>query len=302
MSNLVFSSIVGTYVFNDKFKVIDKAKSNKIEKLIKKHKIDQKKLNIEEKRQILAYLKNKDYFKEFIKENKQITKEKLIKSINEENLIIQTINNIEEIEKCTNMLTKRLREWYSLYLPELDKETEKHENYSELILRKNKTELLKQLKIKKEQCLGKDLDKRHVNEIKFLAGEISNLFKLKKKHELYLEQLILSYMPNTQIVAGTMIAAKLLSHAGSLLRFVEFPSSTIQLLGAEKALFRHLKTGARCPKHGLIISHELVTRAKNKGKMARILADKILIAAKVDYFKGDLIGDKLRNKLDKLKI
>lgn len=296
----MFSSIIGTFVFNDKFSVIDKGKNE--QKLLKKHKKAQRQLRKEQKRRILQYFKNKDYFKLFIEKNKQITQDKLIKSITEENLIIQTINNIEEIEKCTNMLCKRLREWFSLYLPELDQKIEKHESFVEFILRKNKSDILKQLKIKKQDCLGADLDKKHVNEMKFLSGEISNLFKLKKKHETYLDELMKSYMPNTQAVAGTMIGSRLLAHAGTLLRFVEFPSSTVQLLGAEKALFRHLKTGASCPKHGLIVSHELVAKAKNKGKMARILADKISIGARVDYFKGDFIGDKLRKKLEKLKV
>ncbi len=295
MANIAFSSIIGDFVLDERSKKIKKKKLKKTEKC-------KKTLETSKKRQFLLYLRNKDYFRLFISKNKEITKNKIIKSINNENLIIQTINNIEEIEKCINMLSKRLREWFSLHLPELDKKTEKHEKYAELIIRKNKSDLLKQLKTNKQQCLGKDLDKKHLNEIKFLAGEISNLFKLKKKHEKYLEDLIKQCMPNTQKVAGTLISAKLLSHAGSLLRLIEFPSSTIQLLGAEKALFRHLKTGARCPKHGLIVSHELVVRAKNKGKMARILADKISIAAKVDYFKGDFIGDELREKLNKLKI
>ncbi len=295
MKDLIFSSTIGNFILNKK--------SNKIKKY--KQKLKNKEIkegNIEEKRQILPYLKNKDYFKDFIEKNKEFTKNEIIKSINQENLMIQTVNNIQEIEKCINMLSKRLREWYSLYLPELDKSTDKHEIFTNLVLRKNKTQLLNQLKVKKDKCLGKDLDKKDINEIKFLAGEISNLHKLKKKHETYLEDITKQCMPNSQKVAGTMIAAKLLAHAGTLLRLIEFPSSTIQLLGAEKALFRHLKTGARCPKHGIIIGHELVAKAKNKGKMARILADKILIAAKVDYFKGEPIGKTLRDKLDKLKV
>jgi len=82
------------------------------------------------------------------------------------------------------------------------------------------------------------------------------------------------------------------------------PSSTIQMLGAEKALFRHLRTGAKPPKHGIILQHPLVASAKkaNRGKYSRSLADKISIAVKADYFKGKFIGDKLKKELEeKLK-
>ncbi len=108
------------------------------------------------------------------------------------------------------------------------------------------------------------------------------------------------YCPNITVVAGVMVGAKLIALAGDLKRLILFPSSTVQLLGAEKALFRHMKTGARVPKHGIIHEHALVAKAskENKGKAARALADKISMAAKIDYFKGEFIGDKLKKKLE----
>ena len=94
-----------------------------------------------------------------------------------------------------------------------------------------------------------------------------------------------------------------MTHAGSIKKLAEMPASTIQLLGAEKALFRHLKTKARCPRHGLIINHPLLANAKQKdhGKIARHLASSMALAARVDFFQGDPnTGFKLREKLDKL--
>jgi nucleolar protein 56 len=81
-----------------------------------------------------------------------------------------------------------------------------------------------------------------------------------------------------------------------------FPASTIQLLGAEKALFRHLKNKKyQSPKFGVLHDHPLVLKAKRneRGRIARILADKICIAAKVDYFKGKYVGDKLLADLER---
>ena len=108
------------------------------------------------------------------------------------------------------------------------------------------------------------------------------------------------FCPNIKAVCDVMIAAKLMEHAGSLKRLSEMPASTIQILGAEKALFRHMKTGAKPPRHGVIVSHSLIANSPEKmhGRIARTLADKISIAAKVDYFKGQFIGDKLRKELE----
>jgi nucleolar protein 56 len=107
------------------------------------------------------------------------------------------------------------------------------------------------------------------------------------------------YCPNLLEITGMMLGAKLIAKAGSLKRLSQFPASTIQVLGAEKALFRHMKTGARPPRHGMLIQHPIVAQAKQKehGKRARTLADKISIAAKVDYFKGEFIGKKLKKEL-----
>jgi nucleolar protein 56 len=78
------------------------------------------------------------------------------------------------------------------------------------------------------------------------------------------------------------------------------PASTLQILGAEKALFRHIKSGARPPKHGLIHEHQFLQNAKKNeiGKKSRALADKLSIAVKVDFFKGEFIGKKLKKELE----
>jgi len=102
-----------------------------------------------------------------------------------------------------------------------------------------------------------------------------------------------------------LIGAKLLEHAGSLKRMAEMPSSTIQILGAEKALFRHLKTGSRPPKYGVLLGHSIVQQMPKakQGKAARVLADKISLAVRIDYFKGEFRGEQLlldvKKKLDK---
>ena len=114
-----------------------------------------------------------------------------------------------------------------------------------------------------------------------------------------LDEIMEGFCRNLKTVAGTVIGAKLMEKAGSLKKLAVMPASTVQLLGAEKALFRHIKSGAKSPKHGLIHEHPFVNQAKyfEKGKRSRLLADKISLAVRIDFFKGKFIGDKLKGEL-----
>jgi len=135
-----------------------------------------------------------------------------------------------------------------------------------------------------------------------LAKECEELLVLKQEQEKYIEQAMRRVAPNVALVAGATIGAQLLVHAGSLKRLAILPSSTVQLLGAERALFRHLHDRRqRPPKYGILHEHPIVLKAERKmqGKAARAVADKISIAARVDYFKGKPIGEKMRNDLEK---
>ena len=145
----------------------------------------------------------------------------------------------------------------------------------------------------------KESEKRQA-PIKELAKTITSLYTLRKSQSDYLELIIKKTYSNMYAITGSQIGAKLISFAGGFERLAKFPASTIQLLGAEEALFRHLKTGAKSPKYGILHEHPLVTqaRASERGKVARALGDKISIAVKVDFFKGKFIGDKLRKQLE----
>lgn len=117
---------------------------------------------------------------------------------------------------------------------------------------------------------------------------LKSLSALKKKKMSEISALLESFMPETLKAAGAEVSCKLLAKAGSLKKLAEMPSSKIQLLGAEKALFRHLKQGSSSPKHGIISMHESVRNADNKGKAARQFASEISKAVKVDYYRQTL--------------
>lgn len=238
-------------------------------------------------------------FEKLRKQSISNVKRKIKESVSKDNLIIQTINSIDDIDKVSNSLVTRLREWYSLYNPEFSKWMFNQEKFTELIISKDKKTLLKEIKI--NRSMGADLEKKDVDIISFFAKQINSLYKTKGTLQEYLENIMSSYCPNLRTVSGTLLGAKLMSRAGSLKRLALMPASTIQVLGAEKALFRHMKTGAKPPRHGIIIKHPLISSAKQKehGKRARTLADKISIAVKVDYFKGKFIGDALNKEIQK---
>ena len=235
-------------------------------------------------------------FSKYHKDNLKETKQKIKESVDFNNFIVQSINNINEINRIINTLAKRLREWYELYNPEFSRKTFDHETFVSAIVNAKDE--------KPKDSMGADISKQDLKPILDLTKEIDALFNLKKEQENYLEKLMQKNCPNITTVAGALLGARLVAIAGDLRRLILFPSSTVQLLGAEKALFRHMKTGARPPKYGVIHEHPQVAKMPKdkKGKAARVLADKILLAAKIDYFKGEFIGDKLKKEVEaKLK-
>ncbi|MFW6013807.1 MAG: hypothetical protein ACOCZ6_04025 [Nanoarchaeota archaeon] len=226
------------------------------------------------------------------------TRRKIRENVGNEQLIIQATNCLLELNKTANTISKRIREWYALYCPEAVREIPENEQLCREITQKSKQELMKTYGKNKEP-MGAYLDKNDVVHIKNLAKLARENYDAVESQKNYIEELVQKTCPNVYELTKGLIGAQLIDHAGSLKNLATMPASKLQLLGAEKALFRHLRTGARSPKHGLLIQHQYVSQAKQKGKAARLLADKISIAARMDYFKGQFIGDKLKEELEK---
>jgi nucleolar protein 56 len=227
---------------------------------------------------------SQDHLRLLREKNISLTKEKISQSITEDNFISQAINSIHEYEKASNLLGKRLREWYGLYNPAFE----------------NVDQILNVQFSAKRGSMGRelsDIDKAPVVE---LINAIRTLNELKTSTRSYIEQLMKIYCPNLIELAGPTIGAKLLEHTGSLKKLAMLPASTIQILGAEKALFRHLKSGAKPPKYGFIHDHNFIQSGprKEQGKRARALADKLSLAAKLDFFKGEFLAPKLKKDLE----
>ena len=210
-------------------------------------------------------------------------------SASEDKHLIQAINSIDEIDDSVSKLIERIREWYALYFPEMEV-IRNNETYIRLISEnKSKDEIIK---AKPEAFpddmidLEEDINPMDLEIMNNYAKSIHELQKSRKNIENYIERKMEAIAPNLRLLVGSTLGAKLISHAGGIKRLAMYPSSTVQIMGAEKALFRHLKSGDRPPKYGLIYQHPQVRGAKwwNRGKIARMLAGRISLAVRRDVF------------------
>ena len=219
-------------------------------------------------------------------------------AITEDILIIQAIKSMDDIDKTLNSLTSRLRDWYELYLPEYSRMEKDPAAFAKGAASLSKAQFEKENNIK---SFGANLPPLHENAIRQYARRVGDLGDSRQMLLKYLDDAMQSYCPNLKAVAGTLLGARLIDLAGGLRRLTSLPSSTIQILGAEKALFRHLKTGSRPPKYGILLAHDLVQKAPRglQGRAARILANKIGLAVRIDFFKGEFRGDSLLEEAGK---
>ncbi|MBI2550267.1 hypothetical protein HYV83_03750 [Candidatus Woesearchaeota archaeon] len=230
------------------------------------------------------------------------TKKAVSGSVSDDNLIIQASSSIGGINKAISLLIKCVREWYELYCPEFSAATQNHEEFVSEILASSKAELLRKLKILEKDSMGAAISKGDVDRILAFAATVKGLYDSRDSLVKYLESVMKRHCLNIAAVAGSSTGAELITQAGSLQRLAMLPSSTIQLLGAERELFRHLKDKKqKPPKAGILQGHPLVTSApkQQQGRIAKLLADKVSIAARVDYFKGKFVGDSLLSDLKK---
>jgi nucleolar protein 56 len=208
----------------------------------------------------------------------------------EDKLLIQAVNSIDDIDDSIAKLVERMRDWYTIYFPEMDT-ISSNDTYIKLIATCQDREEI--MRIHPESfdgeisySAGADIEEADLVMVKSFAESIYSLQNSRKDLEKYIDAKMEEIAPNLRDLLGPTLGAKLIAHIGSIKRLATYPASTIQIMGAEKAVFRHLKTGERPPKHGIIFQHPSVRGAKwwNRGKVARNLALKITFAVRKDVF------------------
>jgi len=241
-----------------------------------------------------------------------LTKKRVRKAAEKRDLMIaQAILSIDDLDKTVNVFIGRIQEWYGLNFPELTHLLENQETYARLVAnlggRENlSVEALEKEGLQREKAeqvsnaaatsMGATLRDIDILQIQELSRAILALSIMRQKLENYIENTLGEVAPNTQALAGSLLSARLIAIAGGLQNLAKMPASTIQVLGAEKALFRALKTGSRPPKHGLLFQHALIHEAPRwqRGQISRALAGKLAITARIDAYGGKFMGDELK--------
>ena len=245
-----------------------------------------------------------------------LTRKKVRKAAEKRDLYIaQAISALDDVNKTLNLFASRVREWYGLHFPELDEPLEDHEDYVKVVCKIGSRDAiteegLKALGIKDELArkvaeaaktsMGADLTDFDLRAIRLLADVTLELFESRRELEKYIDEAMMEVAPNIKGLVGPLLGARLIGLAGGLSKLATLPASTIQVLGAEKALFRALKTGGKPPKHGVIFQHPAVHKSPKwqRGKIARALAAKLAIAARIDAFTGEYKADELKEQLE----
>jgi nucleolar protein 56 len=227
--------------------------------------------------------------------------------------ISQSIKALDEMDVMINGLSSRLREWYGLHFPELDNIIDSINGYAQIVMAGKREDLstkvyedagfpeskVQMLSVIQEKSRGGDISKENLAIVQSIANQILEMAKMRKKIEDHIETEMNTIAPNVAAILGTAVGARILAKSGSLKKMATLPASTIQVLGAEKALFRSLKTGTQPPKHGILFQHPIVHAAPRwqRGKMARAIASKAAIAARVDVY-GAGLNQTLLEKLN----
>uniref|UniRef100_A0A2M3Z0B4 Nucleolar protein 56 n=1 Tax=Anopheles braziliensis TaxID=58242 RepID=A0A2M3Z0B4_9DIPT len=242
-----------------------------------------------------------------------------------DNMIIQSIALLDQLDKDINTFSMRIREWYSYHFPELVKIVPENYLFAKVAHfikdRKSLTEDslagLEELVMDSEKAqaiinaakmsMGMDISVIDLLNIEMFAKRVVNLSDYRQQLAGYLHSKMNNVAPNLQTLIGDQVGARLISKAGSLTNLAKYPASTVQILGAEKALFRALKTKSNTPKYGLLFNSSFIGRAnaKNKGRISRFLANKCTIASRIDCFSETpttVFGEALKQQVeDRLK-
>lgn len=219
-------------------------------------------------------------------------------------MVIQAVGLLDELDKEINTYAMRVKEWYGWHFPELQGILSDNAQYAKLVLKcgmrpnfakSDLSDILEEetteaaVKEAAEVSMGTEIADLDIINIQALAEQVLSMTEYRAQLFEYLKSRMNAIAPNLTILVGELVGARLISHAGSLMNLAKQPASTVQILGAEKALFRALKTKHDTPKYGLIYHASLIGQAapKNKGKISRVLAAKSALAIRVDALTDD---------------
>ncbi len=210
----------------------------------------------------------------------ELAKKQITQALTPDKQIISAVEAIDDLDETMNILAERLKEWYIL---NFEKIPLKGEELARFVIEIKNTG---------------NASNENLIIMQGFASSLLGLYDTRSSIEKYIRENMPEIAPNLTNITGHLLGARLLSIAGSLERLSSMPSSTVQVIGASNALFKHLYGKAPSPKHGVIFRHPLVNSAPRwqRGKIARVLASKISLASRYDFYSGKL-NEKLPEEL-----
>lgn len=220
-------------------------------------------------------------------------------------MVVQAIGLLDELDKELNTYAMRVREWYGWHFPEMGKIVTENVPYAKVVKKMGMREQCvacdfadildeeteQELKEAVQVSMGTEVSEDDMSNIQALCDQVIDLSDYRVQLYEYLQNRMRAIAPNLTTMVGELVGARLIAHAGSLMTLAKHPASTVQILGAEKALFRALKSKHDTPKYGLIYHASLIGQAppKHKGKISRVLAAKCALSIRVDALtSGDI--------------
>ncbi|MFB6175110.1 MAG: NOP5/NOP56 family protein [Candidatus Nanohalobium sp.] len=226
------------------------------------------------------------------------TKEELRSEVDRDEILVKAVKYLDQLNDNIHTEVERLRDWYSLHFPELEQEIGDNEHFVKILERGIDRDDLDAFSDMADASTGMSLTEEDELMIESTVDSISDRMELRDRIENYVESGVKEEIPNLSKLLDPILAARLVGLAGSLDDLAKKPASTVQMLGAEKALFRYLRGNGTPPKHGIIFQHEYVNQLPEdrRGKMARFLANKASIAARLDNYGDKDKGAELREE------
>lgn len=220
--------------------------------------------------------------------------------------IIQAVEAMDDVDKAANELSERLTEWYGAYFPELELTAEPMARFVARFGSRENVPEDHNMFAKASSSMGAELSLVDEGLLRNFAASLCGVYDTRKQLEQYIMSNMGAVAPNLTNIAGAPLGARLISLAGGLDKLAAFPSSTVQVIGATSALFKHLRSRAPSPKHGVIFNHPLIKGSPwwQRGKIARALAAKISLAVRMDVYGGKLdpsIKENLERKVESIR-
>jgi len=234
-------------------------------------------------------------------------KEQLTSEVDQIELMMKAVKYLETMNQETAARIDKFRDWYSVHFPELEKQIENNDELLKILSNETRKSEMSAFEEIAQNSKGKQLSDKDHRIISVVAEDLERTLGTADELEEYIADIAQEEATNLSGILGNVLAAKVIYLAGGLDDLAKKPSSTVQMLGAEKALFRHLRKGEKPPKHGVLFEHKFVRQLpdEKRGKMARIIANKAVLAARLDNYgdknKSEEMREEIREKYLEIK-